>query len=100
MIQVIPAVDVMGGRVVRLYKGDPKKITTYGDDPVAMALKWEKYGAHMLHVVDLDATLGLGSNRDVIRSVARAVSIPVQVAAGGFALYMLPQRPPRLPNAS
>ena len=79
---VIPAIDVMGGNVVRLYKGDPKKMTIYDKDPIAVAKKWEACGAHMLHVVDLDATLGLGSNRKLVRSVADAVSIPVQVAGG------------------
>lgn len=82
LMTVIPAIDVMGGNVVRLYRGDPKKMTVYGRDPVAVAKRWEACGAHMLHVVDLDATLGLGSNSKIVRSVADAVSIPVQVAGG------------------
>lgn len=81
-MKVIPAVDIMGGKVVRLYKGDPRRKTIYGDSPVEAALRWEADGADMLHVVDLDATLGSGSNREAVRSVADAVSIPVQVAGG------------------
>lgn len=80
--RIIPAVDVMGGMVVRLYRGDPNKKTIYGDDPVATALKWQKHGADMLHVVDLDAALGSGSNHDTVQRIVDAVSIPVQVAGG------------------
>ena len=81
-IKVIPAVDIMGGKVVRLYKGDPSKKTVYGDDPAEAARRWESEGADMLHVVDLDATLGSGRNTDAVRGVVDAVSIPVQVAGG------------------
>ena len=80
--KVIPAVDIMDGMVVRLYKGDPNQKTIYGDDPVAMALQWQERGADMLHVVDLDATLGSGSNYNVVKDIASAVSIPVQIAGG------------------
>ena len=50
--------------------------------PLAMAKRWDKDGAHMLHIVDLDATLGLGSNLNVIREIALAVDVPVQIAGG------------------
>ncbi len=82
MVKIIPAIDIMQGQVVRLYRGDPSKKTVYGDDPVATAKQWESQGAHMLHVVDLDATLSMGSNSHIIHEIARAVSIPVQVAGG------------------
>jgi phosphoribosylformimino-5-aminoimidazole carboxamide ribotide isomerase len=82
-MKIIPAIDIMDGQVVRLYRGDPSKKTVYGSDPVDMARRWEAQGAHMLHVVDLDATLSRGENRRTIRDIAGAVSIPVQ-AAGGF----------------
>ena len=81
-IKVIPAVDIMDGKVVRLYKGDPNKKTIYGDSPAEAARRWESEGADMLHVVDLDATLGSGNNADAVRGVVDAVSIPVQVAGG------------------
>lgn len=78
----IPAIDVMGGSVVRLYRGDPQKSTVYGGDPAAMASKWRDQGAKMLHIVDLDAALGSGDNSGIIEKAARAVDIPVQVAGG------------------
>ncbi len=84
-MMVIPAIDVMGGQVVRLYRGDPRQKTVYGDDPAAVARRWEEQGADMLHVVDLDATIGTaagGGNAGVIRGIAGAVSIPVQVGGG------------------
>ncbi len=81
-MKVIPAIDIMDGKVVRLVKGDPKNKTVYSDDPVKVALKWEGAGADMLHVVDLDATLGIGSNMDTIRRIVDATSVPVEVAGG------------------
>ena len=79
-MKIIPAIDIMEGQVVRLYRGDPSKKTVYGNDPAGMARRWEEQGAHMLHVVDLDATLSRGENRRTIREIAGAVSIPVQAA--------------------
>ena len=81
-MKVIPAIDIMENNVVRLVKGDPKNKTIYSDNPVESAKKWEKAGADMLHVVDLDATLGLGSNLHMIKKIAKEVSIPIQVAGG------------------
>ena len=81
-MKIIPAIDLIEGKVVRLYKGDPDKKTIYSDNPLDIAKKWEAAGADMLHLVDLDATLGIGSNFEVIRNVAKSVKIPVQVAGG------------------
>lgn len=81
-MKVIPAIDLMNGQVVRLYKGDPKQKTVYSDDPVEIAKKWEANGADMLHIVDLDATLGVGSNLEVIKEILKEISIPVEVAGG------------------
>ena len=81
-MKIIPAIDLIEGKVVRLYKGDPDKKTIYSDNPLNIAKKWEAAGADMLHLVDLDATLGIGSNFEVIRNVAKSVKIPVQVAGG------------------
>src|SRR5690242_13652231 len=72
----------MDGKVVRLVKGDPKNKTVYSDDPVATAKKWEDAGADTLHLVDLDATLGTGSNLKIIKKIGQNVSIPIQVAGG------------------
>ena len=81
-MKIIPAIDIMNGQVVRLYKGDPKQKTIYSDNPIEIAKKWEKNGADMLHIVDLDATLGLGSNLPIIKKIIENVSVPVEVAGG------------------
>jgi len=81
-MKIIPAIDLMSGQVVRLYKGDPKQKTVYSDNPVEIAKKWEADGADMLHIVDLDATLGIGSNLSMIEKILKEISIPVQVAGG------------------
>ena len=82
-MKIIPAIDLMEGKVVRLYKGDPSKKTIYSENPLKIAKKWESAGADMIHLVDLDATLGSGSNFDLLKNIVRSVKIPVQVA-GGF----------------
>ena len=82
-MKIIPAIDLMDGKVVRLYKGDPNKKTIYSENPLEIAKKWESAGADMIHLVDLDATLGSGSNFDSLKSISESVKIPVQVA-GGF----------------
>ena len=81
-MKIIPAVDLMNGQVVRLYKGDPKQKTVYSDNPVEIAKKWEANGADMLHIVDLDATLGIGSNLSIIKKILEEISIPVEIAGG------------------
>ena len=81
-MKIIPAIDLMDGKVVRLYKGDPKNKTIYSDNPVEIAKKWESLGSDILHVVDLDATLGNGENLQTIKEISKNVSIPLQVAGG------------------
>jgi len=81
-MKIIPAIDLKEGKVVRLYKGDPNKKTIYSENPLEIAKKWESAGADMIHLVDLDATLGSGSNFEALRSIAKSVNIPVQVAGG------------------
>ena len=78
---LIPAIDVQGGRCVRLVRGDPASRRTYGD-PVEIAERMAEEGAPWLHVVDLDAAFGTGSNEGVIRRVVAAAQVPVQVAGG------------------
>lgn len=81
--EVIPAVDVLGGKVVRLERGEPDAKTVYSDDPVAVAKEWEAQGAARVHVVDLDgAFAGEARHADTLEAVVRAVGIPVQVAGG------------------
>ena len=81
-MKIIPAIDLMEGKVVRLYKGDPKNKTIYNDNPIEIAKKWETAGADILHVVDLDATLGYGENLKIIQEISENISIPLQVAGG------------------
>ena len=81
-MKIIPAIDLMNGEVVRLVKGDPNQKTVYSNNPVEIAKKWENSGADMLHLVDLDATIGLGDNYDILREVSKNISIPVQIAGG------------------
>ena len=81
-MKIIPAIDLMDGKVVRLYKGDPKNKTIYSDNPVEIAQKWESLGGDILHIVDLDATLGSGENSKTIKKISENTSIPLQVAGG------------------
>ena len=81
-MKIIPAIDLMEGKVVRLYKGDPSKKTIYSENPLEIAKKWESAGADMIHLVDLDATLGRGSNFEALGNIAKSIKIPVQVAGG------------------
>src|SRR3989304_1431456 len=80
---VIPAVDLKGGRCVRLLQGRAEAETVFSDDPVATAERWEAEGAPRLHVVDLDGAFGGGpAQMAIIRAIARAVSIPLEVGGG------------------
>ncbi len=82
-MQIIPAIDLRGGRVVRLIQGDPAQETRYSDDPAAVAMEWERRGALRLHLVDLDGALeGSPANRHAVGDILRAVRIPVQVGGG------------------
>ncbi|MGH2726641.1 MAG: 1-(5-phosphoribosyl)-5-[(5-phosphoribosylamino)methylideneamino]imidazole-4-carboxamide isomerase [Actinomycetota bacterium] len=80
---LLPAVDIRGGKCVRLVQGDFGRETVYDEDPVAVAKRYEAEGAGWLHVVDLDAALeGVPRNRDLVAEVIRSVGIPVQCSGG------------------
>ena len=82
-MEVIPAIDLRGGRVVRLYQGDFNQETVYSTDPVVTALEWQRAGATRVHVVDLDgAREGRLVNGDAIKAIANSLNIPVQVGGG------------------
>ena len=82
-MEIIPAIDLKGGRCVRLEQGKMDKDTVFSDDPVAVARKWESKGAARLHLVDLDGAFkGEPANREVIEAIVDAVSIPVQLGGG------------------
>ena len=79
-VEVIPAIDLRGGRAVRLVQGDYSRETVFDDDPVRVARRWESEGAPRIHVVDLDgARDGVPTQRSFIERIAKAVSTPVQV---------------------
>ena len=83
MFTVFVAIDLSGGRVVRLLRGDPAAATVYSEDPVATARRWQDEGATYLHVVDLDGAIsGEPGNAAAIRAILGAVDIPVEVAGG------------------
>ncbi|OGB94174.1 MAG: 1-(5-phosphoribosyl)-5-[(5-phosphoribosylamino)methylideneamino]imidazole-4-carboxamide isomerase [candidate division NC10 bacterium RBG_16_65_8] len=82
-MEIIPAIDLRGGKVVRLVQGDPARETRYGDDPAAVAAEWERRGAPRLHLVDLDGALG-GSpaNQQALGEILRRVRVPAEVGGG------------------
>lgn len=80
---VIPAIDLRGGRCVRLVQGDYQRETVFDDDPVAVARRWRDAGASWLHVVDLDgARDGVPQQRDTIAAIVQELDIPVQAGGG------------------
>jgi phosphoribosylformimino-5-aminoimidazole carboxamide ribotide isomerase len=81
-VLVIPAIDILGGRCVRLLRGDYANPTVYSDDPVEVAAGFAKAGAKRVHVVDLDAARGGGDNHDVVERIVRKGNLEVQVAGG------------------
>jgi phosphoribosylformimino-5-aminoimidazole carboxamide ribotide isomerase len=83
VFEVIPAIDLQGGRCVRLVQGDFDRSTVYGDDPPGMARRWEAAGATRLHVVDLDGAKEGGPRQlATVAEIVKAVSVPVQLGGG------------------
>jgi phosphoribosylformimino-5-aminoimidazole carboxamide ribotide isomerase len=81
--ELIPAVDLKGGKCVRLQEGIASRSTEYGDDPVAMALHWENLGARRLHLVDLDGAFsGAAAHLEIARSIFQTLKIPVEFGGG------------------
>jgi phosphoribosylformimino-5-aminoimidazole carboxamide ribotide isomerase len=81
-LTILPAIDLRGGRCVRLERGDPAKEKRYDDDPVARARTFVTAGARQLHVVDLDGAFGTGENQAALRAICAAVDVPVQTGGG------------------
>jgi len=84
-MQLIPAIDLMNGKIVRLSKGDPKTAKVYEEKfgtPLEAAKRWKNEGASKLHIIDLDAAFVLGNNHSVIAEIARNVKLPIQVGGG------------------
>ena len=82
-MEIIPAIDLLGGACVRLHQGDYDQVTRFSDDPVAQALSWQEQGATRLHLVDLDgAKSGDPVNDASVRAITEALDIPVQLGGG------------------
>ena len=83
-MMVIPAIDIMDGQVVRLTKGDEDARTSYGSfgSPLETARRWQEEGAEYIHIIDLDATLSRGANRDLIQEIVEELDVPVQFGGG------------------
>ena len=82
-MQIWPAIDLRGGKCVRLQQGDYNRETVFGDDPAAMARRWVDEGAECLHLVDLDgARDGTSANRAAVASIMEAIDIPCELGGG------------------
>ncbi len=79
---IIPAVDIMNGKSVRLIRGDPSNKKIYYNDPLVPATQFANEGAELLHVVDLDAALGTGENISSIERIVSTLHIPIEVGGG------------------
>src|SRR3972149_6219452 len=80
---IVPAIDLKGGKCVRLLRGEMHAETVYGDDPVAMGRRWVDEGAEYLHVVDLDgAVSGQPFNAAAIAALCQALPIPIEIGGG------------------
>ena len=79
---VIPAIDLLGGKCVRMEQGDLKKSTVYEGEPADHAKAFVDAGAERLHVVDLDSAVGSGENKAAVEAICKAVNVPVQVGGG------------------
>ncbi|WP_232699756.1 1-(5-phosphoribosyl)-5-[(5-phosphoribosylamino)methylideneamino]imidazole-4-carboxamide isomerase [Brevibacillus daliensis] len=80
---IYPAIDIRGGKCVRLFQGDYAQETVYGESPVEVAAQWVKEGASWLHLVDLDgAKNGMPTNFPLMKEIAESVEVPIQVGGG------------------
>ena len=82
-MDLLPAIDIRNGRVVRLSQGERARQTVYGDDPVAVAERFVDQGARWIHVVDLDRAFGTGDNLAVVHLIAERAAAKVQLQLGG-----------------
>ena len=80
---IYPAIDIKDGRCVRLQQGKESEVTVYDEDPIRTALRWQKKGADIVHVVDLDGAFrGVPKNAEAVRKIVQALDIPVQFGGG------------------
>ena len=83
VVDLLPAIDIRNGRVVRLSQGERARQTVYGEDPVAVAERFVEQGARWIHVVDLDRAFGSGDNLVVVRGIAQRVGSKAHIQLGG-----------------
>jgi phosphoribosylformimino-5-aminoimidazole carboxamide ribotide isomerase len=84
-VQLIPAIDLMNGKIVRLTRGEAKTAKSYQEQfgtPLEAAKRWRDEGASKLHIIDLDAAFGKGNNHAVISDIATNIALPIQVGGG------------------
>ncbi len=87
---LLPAIDILDGKAVRLAKGDYSRVTRYNDDPVEQALRFERAGAAWIHIVDLDgARTGVSSNVAIIERIVASTSLKAQVGGGVRSLEVI-----------
>ena len=92
---LLPAIDILGGKAVRLAKGDYNQVTVYNDDPVAQARVFEQAGAQWVHVVDLDgARSGVPENIAIVERIVRETSLSVEIGGGIRSLETLKRLAP------
>jgi phosphoribosylformimino-5-aminoimidazole carboxamide ribotide isomerase len=82
-VDLLPAIDIRNGRVVRLSQGERARQTVYGDDPVAVAERFAEQGARWIHVVDLDRAFGSGDNLSSVRRIAQRMASKLRLELGG-----------------
>ena len=93
-MQLVPAIDLMSGKIVRLSRGEARTAKTYEKQfgtPLEAARRWRDEGAGKLHIIDLDAAFGIGDNRAVIAEVAKNIALPIQVG-GGIRSYEIAEK--------
>ena len=82
-MEIIPTIDLRGGKCVRLYQGDYNRETVYSDDPLGVAFRWQEMGAPRIHIIDLDgAASGIQANLEVIKRLGDSMDVPLQVGGG------------------
>lgn len=80
---IIPAIDIRGGKCVRLLQGDPDKETVYSESPIDVAMEFQDAGAQLIHVVDLDGAFeGRPVNYSIVSAIVRAISVPIEIGGG------------------
>ncbi len=82
-MKVIPAIDIRGGKVVRLIQGAVERETVYSDSPVKMAENWSSYGVDLIHIVDLDGAMeGYPKNLGIVKEIVKRIKTPVELGGG------------------